>query len=157
MSTINFPISPVVGQIYTFQGKSWQFNGIGFEALPATVTATLQCFPIACGDETTGVTVGPAKVTFRIPYGFALVEVRASCNSTSDDPLVVDIKKGGVSILSTKLTIDQFSKTSVTSTVPAVISDASFGGDAEITIDIVATATFDPVAGLKVYLIGVKV
>lgn len=34
MPTINFPINPTVGDIYTFAGRSWQWNGEGWQAYP---------------------------------------------------------------------------------------------------------------------------
>lgn len=30
MATINFPSSPTVGQTYTFNGKTWTYNAIGW-------------------------------------------------------------------------------------------------------------------------------
>ncbi len=29
--TIDFPTSPVTGQSYTFNGRTWQWNGSGWE------------------------------------------------------------------------------------------------------------------------------
>lgn len=120
------------------------------------ISGGTQCIPIACSDETTALTAGSAKVTFRMPYAFTLSAVRASLTAaqTSGSIFTVDINEGGASILSTKLTIDNTEKTSVTAATPAVISDASLANDAEITIDIdqVGDGT---AKGLKVYLIGV--
>lgn len=31
---INFPSSPTIGQVYTYAGRSWQWNGYGWEAYP---------------------------------------------------------------------------------------------------------------------------
>ena len=108
---------------------------------------------VAVGDETTAITFGTGKVTFRMPYAFTLTEVRASLTtaSSSGDP-TIDINEGGTTILSTKLSIDSGEKTSTTATTPAVISDAAIADDAEITIDIDTAGT--GATGLKVYLIG---
>ena len=108
---------------------------------------------VAVGDETTAITSGTGKVTFRMPYAFTLTEVRASLTtaSSSGDP-TIDINEGGTTILSTKLSIDSGEKTSTTATTPAVISDAAIADDAEITIDIDTAGT--GATGLKVYLIG---
>lgn len=108
---------------------------------------------VAVGDETTAITAGVAKVTFRMPYAFTLTEVRASLTtaSSSGDP-TVDINENGASILSTKLSIDSGEKTSATAATPAVISDATLAVDAEITIDIDTAGT--GATGLKVCLIG---
>ena len=66
----------------------------------------------------------------------------------------MDINEAGTSIISTKLTIDNTEKTSVTAATAAVISDASLADDAEITIDIdqIGDGT---AKGLKVTLIGI--
>jgi hypothetical protein len=114
----------------------------------------LESLIIAVGDETTAITVGAAKVTFRMPYAFTLVGLpRASLTtaSSSGNP-AIDINDGGVSIFSTTLTIDANEKTSTTATTPAVVSDSSLADDAEITIDIDTAGT--GAAGLKVTLIG---
>lgn len=112
--------------------------------------------PIACSDEATPLTTGAAKVTFRMPFGFTLTGVRASVTTApTGSVLTVDINEGGASILSTKLTIDDSEKTSVTAATPAVISDTALADDAEITIDIDTVGSTVAGAGLKVCLIGV--
>lgn len=120
------------------------------------IAAGTTAIPIACSDETTALTAGTGKVTFRMPYAMTLAAVRASLTTaqTSGGLLTVDINAAGVSILSTKLTLDNTEKTSTTAAAPAVISSASLADDAEITIDIdqIGDGT---AKGLKVYLIGV--
>jgi hypothetical protein len=116
-------------------------------------TRPLESLIIALGDETTAITVGNGKVTFRMPYAFALTAVRASLTTTSSSGIpTVNIKENGVSILSTLLTVDATEKTSTTAAVAAVISDANLIDDAEITLDITVAGT--GATGLKVYLIG---
>jgi hypothetical protein len=111
----------------------------------------------ACSDETTAITAGNTKMTFRMPHAMTLTSVRASLTTAqaSGNIFTVDINEGGVSILSTKLTIDNTEKTSVTALTAAVISDNVLADDAEITIDVDqigdGTAT-----GLKVTLIGYR-
>jgi len=121
----------------------------------ATVPASI---PVACSDETTEVTAGLAKVTFRMPHAMTLTSVRASLTTaTSGSPNVVftvDINEGVSSILSTKLTIDHGEKTSTTAATPAVISDTALADDAEITIDVDVGG--GGAKGLKVYLIGTR-
>ncbi|MBB2698972.1 UNVERIFIED_ORG: hypothetical protein GGI66_003649 [Rhizobium esperanzae] len=110
---------------------------------------------VAASDETTDITTGTAKATFRMPDGVTLTAVRASLTTASSSGVVtVDINEGGASILSTKLTIDASEKTSTTAATPAVISDASLADDAEITIDIDTAGT--GAKGLKVVLIGTR-
>ena len=112
---------------------------------------------LAASDETTALTTGTSKVTFRMPYAFTVSAVRASLSTaqTSGSILTVDINDGGTTILSTKLTIDNTEKTSTTAATPAVISDTSLADDAEITIDIdqVGDGT---AKGLKITLIGTR-
>lgn len=122
-----------------------------------SATAQTQSIIIAVGDESTALTTGTSKVTFRMPYGFSLSGVRSSVkDAPTGANLVVDINEGGVSILSTKLSIDAGEKTSTTAATPAVISDATLADDAEITIDIDQVGSTVAGAGLKVVLIGTK-
>lgn len=112
---------------------------------------------IAVSDETTALTAGTAKVTFRMPYAFTLTAVRASLTTeqASGSIFTVDINENGSSILSTKLTIDNTEKTSTTAATAPVISDTSLADDAEITIDIDQIGN-GSAAGLKVVLIGTR-
>lgn len=125
----------------------------------ALVAADLPAVPaeigLACSDETTALTTGPAKVTFRMPYAMTVTAVRASVTTApTGSTLVVDINEGGTSILSTKLSIDATEKTSTTAATPAVISDTALADDAEITIDIDQIGSTVAGAGLKVWIIG---
>jgi hypothetical protein len=110
---------------------------------------------IAVSDETTALTTGVAKITFRMPYAFDLLGVRASLTTAQATGaiLTVDLNEGGLSILSTKLTIDNTEKTSVTALTPAAISDTALVDDAEITVDVdqIGDGT---AKGLKIWLIG---
>jgi hypothetical protein len=112
---------------------------------------------LAASDETTALTTGTGKVTFRMPFAMTLTAVRASLTTAqaSGTIFTVDINESGTSILSTKLTIDNTEKTSTTAATPVVISDTALADDAEITIDIDqignGTAT-----GLKITLIGTR-
>ena len=112
---------------------------------------------VACSDESTALTTGTAKVTFRTPCAITLTGVRASLKTaqTSGSIFTVDINEGGTTVLSTKLTIDNTEKTSTTAATAAVISDTSLADDAEITVDIdqVGDGT---AKGLKVWLIGTR-
>lgn len=97
---------------------------------------------LACSDLTTPLTVGTTTAYIRARFAFTVVEVRASLKTASSSGAVtVDINKNGTSILSTKLTIDQGEKTSVTAATPAVISTAAFADDDEISIDIDGAGT----------------
>lgn len=120
-------------------------------------TAPTEHLSIAVSDETTALTTGTAKATFRVPYAFTLTAVRSSVTTApTGATLTVDINEGGTTILSTKLTIDVSEKTSTTAATAAVISDSALADDAEITIDIDQVGSSTAGAGLKVYLIGYK-
>lgn len=112
---------------------------------------------VAASDETTALTTGIAKVTFRMPYAMTVTAVRASLSTAqaSGSIFTVDINEGGTTILSTKLTIDNTEKTSTTAATAAVISDSALADDAEITIDIdqIGNGT---AKGLKVTIIGTR-
>jgi hypothetical protein len=120
-------------------------------------TGLPEAIQLAASDETTALTTGTAKVTFRMPFAMTVTAVRASLTTAqaSGSIFTVDINESGTSILSTKLTIDNTEKTSTTAATPAVISDTALADDAEITIDIDqignGTAT-----GLKITLIGTR-
>ena len=114
-----------------------------------------QSLIVACSDETTALTTGNAKATFRMPYAFTLTAVRASVTTAPvGSTLTVDINEAGSTILSTKITIDASEKTSVTASTPPVISDTSLANDAEMTVDIDGLSGGATEAGLKVTLIG---
>jgi hypothetical protein len=112
---------------------------------------------IACSDETSNLTTGTAKVTFRMPYAMTLSSVRASVNTApTGSTLIVDINEGGSTILSTKLSIDASELTSTTAATAAVISDIALADDASITIDIDQIGSTIAGKGLKVVLKGVR-
>lgn len=107
---------------------------------------------IALSDETTSLTTGLSKITFRAPFAMTLYQIpRASLAiaSTSGNP-EIDINKNGTSIFSTRLTIDANEKTSVTAATPAVLSTTTFADDDEISMDVDVAGT--GAKGLKVIL-----
>lgn len=150
--------TPASGKVTLFvdsvSGVPYYKNDAGTSTSLQGAAGASPAFGVACSDETTALTTGTAKVTFRLPYAMTLGSVRASLATaqTSGSTFTVDINEGGTSILSTKLTIDNTEKTSTTAATAAVISDASLADDAEITIDIdqVGDGT---AKGLKIWLI----
>jgi len=112
---------------------------------------------VALSDETSNITAGTAKVTFRAPFAMTLTQIpRSSLATVSTSGLVtVDINENGTSILGlNKLSIDANEKTSTTAATPTTLTDASIANDAEITMDIDAAGT--GARGLKVTLYYVK-
>jgi len=132
-------------------------------AVDPTALVQALCYDIT--DETTEITTGDAKKTFRMPYVFYLEDIKASLttapsftsssssSSSSDaEKFTIDIRKNGVSIFTTKLTIDAGETTSATAFIPAVIGTSTLADDDEIKVDVdnaLINAT-----GLKISLIG---
>ena len=112
---------------------------------------------LACSDETTALTVGTGKVTFRCPFAFTITGVSASVTTAPvGSTIICDINEAGSTILSTKLSIDASEKTSTSAASAAVISDANIAADAEITVDIDQIGSSTAGAGLKVKLDGYR-
>ena len=125
------------------------------QGVPAVAQNNVESLIIACSDESTALTTGTAKVTFRMPYAFSVAEIRASLTTaqTSGSIFTVDLKKGGASVFARTLTIDNTEKSSTTAASPAVISSFSLPDDSEMTVDIVQVGD-GTAKGLKVTLIG---
>lgn len=131
--------------------KSWVIAG-----LATTAQAKAEYLTIACSDESTAITTGTAKITFRMPYAMTLTAVRANVNTASSSGVItIDINENGSSILGTKLTIDANEKTSTTASSSATISDSNLSDDAEITVDFDTAGT--GAKGVKITLIGTRV
>jgi hypothetical protein len=111
---------------------------------------------VAVGDETTAITTGTAKVTFRMPYAINLQELRASLSTaqTSGNIFTVDVNTS-TSLLSTKITIDNTEKTSTTAATQPVLTygTTKILADTEVTIDVdqIGDGT---AKGLKVTFVG---
>lgn len=109
---------------------------------------------IAASDETTNITTGTAKVTWRMPYAFTLTELRASltAQSTSGAP-IFDVNEAGTTLMTTnKLLIDVNEETSETAATGSTITDSSIADNAEMTIDVDTAGT--GTKGVKVCMIG---
>ncbi len=128
---------------------------------PGVVAATLKIVPVviqvAVSDETTNLTTGDAKVTFRMPHAMTLTGIRASVTTAPTGAKVtVDVNKAGVSILTTKVTIDVSTKTSVGAAIPPVILTSALADDDEITIDLDVIGSVIAGKGLKLTLLGTR-
>lgn len=112
-------------------------------------------FPIACTDETTGISTTGTKVTFRMPYAMTLQSIRASLTTSQavGSAITVNVLQNGTSLFSTKITIDNTTTSSKQAAVQSVLASQTLTDDAQITVSVDqvgdGTAT-----GLKVYLIG---
>lgn len=129
-------------------------NGVFYFAPPSSVKPT-ESFVFACSDETTALTAGTGKITWRLPYAFTVTEVFASLVTaqTSGNIFTVDVNSNGSSILGTKLTIENGETDSDTSANPPQITTANLPKRALITADIdqIGDGT---AKGLKVALVG---
>jgi hypothetical protein len=123
--------------------------------ISGTSATIRESFVVAASDETTTLTTGSDKVTFRMPYAFTVTGVRCALNvgQTGGSLFTVDINENNTSILSTKVTIDNNETTSTTAATAPVISDSAIADDAEVEVDIDTVGTGSP-AGLKCTLIG---
>jgi hypothetical protein len=158
-----------IGQTGDVVWTSPSFDGSGNVTAASTIqagavelsmianAAKTQALIIAASDETTALTTGTAKATFRMPYAFTLTAIRASVTTAPTGSVAtIDVNEGGSTILSTKITIDASEKTSTSAATAAVLSDTSLADDAEITIDIDGVGSTVAGTGLKVALIGYK-
>jgi hypothetical protein len=129
--------------------------GVAGAVKATSPTGTYWEMVIAASDESTAITAGTGKVTFRMPRAVTLTAVRASLTTaqSAGSIFTVDINEAGSTILSTKLTIDNTEKSSTTAATAAVISDTALADDAEITIDVDQIGT-SGATGLKITLIG---
>lgn len=127
----------------------------GTSILGAGELVLLTALPIACSNETTVIDATGQKISFRMPYAMTLTGVKASLNASqpSGSIFTIDIYEGGISVLGTKLTIDNTETTSKTAATAATITDTALAEDAVITIGVTQIGDAGA-AGLKVSLIG---
>jgi len=144
------PVGLVNGQVLTVNAAVAD----GIEWAATSAHKPTQSFITACSDETSDLTTG-TKSTWRIPYAFTISGVRASLTTAATGAIfVVDINQNGVSILSTKLTIDISETTSQTAATPPVILTTALTDDSIITFDIDTIGSTNSGQGLKVTIIG---
>lgn len=109
-------------------------------------------FAVAVSDETTALTSGTGKLTFHWPFTGEILDVWAGLTvvQSSGSIFTVDVNDAGVSMLSTKITIDNGEETSLTAATSSVLSDSFVvkGAKATIDIDQVGDGT---AKGLKLY------
>ncbi len=154
------PTTTTLGGVQRNTGTGTQFvNGIdsaGALTYGTPAGAAVE-IGLACSDETSDLTTGTAKVTFRMPHAMTLTAVRASVTTASTgSTIIVNIKEGGTTVLGTKLSIDASERTSTTAASAATITDSALADDSEITIDIDQVGSSTPGKGLKIWIIGTR-
>ncbi len=115
----------------------WEFYFSNRQSVPAGPvepifafnTQQFYTFTISLSDELTSLDTASTSVPFSTvgaEDAFVVTSVKARVRTTvSGSDLICDIHKAGVSILSTRITIDQDEKSSDTSAIPPVIISAS--------------------------------
>lgn len=90
---------------------------------------------------------------FRVPTAMTISDVGAYFDTAGVGSVTtVDINEGGTSILSTKITVDDGEKTSVTADAAPVISDGSIAADAILTFDVDGIGSGTAGKGLTVWM-----
>lgn len=115
--------------------------GPDIKSLNTKFTSFKDFLVIALGDESTAITTG-VKVTMRAPFAMTLTGVRASLKTASSSGIPdFDIKKNGVSIFTTRVTIDATEKTSTTAATAAAIGTTAVADDDELTFEVITAGT----------------
>ena len=115
---------------------------------------------IAASDELTALDVADDKVTFRMPFAMTLnagiAGVRASLTTagTTSGVTTIDIEQGGVSILSTLLTIDYNETTSYTAATAVIVGTTALTDNSVMTVNVDGLSGGATESGLKIVLIG---
>jgi hypothetical protein len=112
--------------------------GSGLQLSSGELRADTAAMIIACSDETSNLTTGTKKVTFRAPFAFTILGLRANVKTAPTGAnLIIDINEADNTIMTTnKIVIEASEKTSLDATTQPGITDTSIANDAEMTIDI---------------------
>jgi hypothetical protein len=111
---------------------------------------------VSMSDADTALETGTPQ-TFSLPYAMAVDGVYASVKTAPvGSTIIVDIKEGGTTILSTLLSIDAGEKNSSDPVSAAVISDTSIAAYSELTFIITQVGSGTAGTGLKVWLLGTR-
>lgn len=133
-------------------------QGVGkLQAQVNSLNTRTDAIGLAVSDETTALTTGTARLTFRMPYALTLTDVRISVTTAPvGSTIIVDVNRNGTSIFSTRVSIDASERTSVTAATAHVLSTTALSSDDEITVDIDQVGSSTAGAGLKLWLIGTR-
>ncbi len=109
---------------------------------------------LVCGDETTDHVTGIVHTT-RFPYAVTVGTIYASLTdaATGASKFTVDVLLNGVSVFTTKITLDATERTSSTASVAAVLLTTAFAAHDEIEIEITQIGSTLAGKGLKVHFV----
>lgn len=118
----------------------------------------------SASDESTPISTGGPKTTFRAPYAMDLGVpgsegyIRISLtNAPTGADFIVNVTMNGSTMFTTQVRIDATEKTSVTSVIPAVLAITDIPDDAEFLVYVIQVGSTYAGSGLKVALTGIKV
>ena len=150
--------SEPIGELPTAASRANKYLAFDADGDPIAVEATdgRITLIIPLSDTITPLVAGTAKETLHLlAFGLTDVQVAAELSTpqTSGALVTVDINESGVSILSTKLTIDNGEETSLAAATPAVVSDTTLALGSKLTFDLDGVGD-GTALGLKVHLSG---
>lgn len=148
--------SVIINDSDATSGQFTRFTSSGIEGV-SSQQVLAENLMIVVSADTVNIASGAAKYTFRMPFDMTLSSIRANVSTAPvGASIIVNVNKNGVSIFSTKLSIDASEKTSVTAASQNILSTTSFTDDDEITVDIDQTGTTVAGKGLKLLLKGYR-
>jgi hypothetical protein len=155
----DFPVTGEINRVYTAADTARIYAWVAALGSYVEMSPSPVEYVIACSDETTNLTAGDGKVIFRAPVAFRLTDVAASVSvAPTGSDILVDVRNGANSALTTQLSIDAGEKTSFTAATPVVINSsfADVAQDTEIRIDLKQRGSLVAGVGLKVVLRGAR-
>lgn len=115
------------------------------------IQANEAVFVVACSDESSNLTVNPSAATFHMPFNMTLTSVKATVTTPpSGSSIIVDVRRNGTSVLTSKPTIAANQDISGSST----ISSPSLTEGQRISFAIESVGSQRAGTGLKVTLKG---
>jgi len=119
-------------RIYTLPDKAITVAGL------VDITDRATNLIIEFNPDGTDLAIATGLIEFQMPnYATTLTDISVSVSTAPTGSVATfDLNEAGVSVLSTKVTIDATEKTSETAVTAPVISDSSLGANAVMTIDI---------------------